>query len=249
MTPDDLLGAMDHFGVHVKEYPGWRTRNHDDELGPLHANVLVVHDSVTGSMSDERAANFCILGRSDLAGPLYSCLVGRDGTAHLIAHGTTYNAGRGNANRFVQATRGLMPLDFELGRPSPDDYDSGNQRAHGIAFTTYGAGPYTAEQVEAGARVCAAYCRAEGWGEYGAASMIGHGEFSARKIDPQLDMGQLRTRTHALVMGLDYIYHVVTAGETLWSIARRYNTTVAQIKAFNNLQSDLIGVGWRLRVK
>jgi hypothetical protein len=51
MTPDDLLAAMRHFGVNVREYDGWRTRNH----GALSANVIVVHDSVTGSMSDERA--------------------------------------------------------------------------------------------------------------------------------------------------------------------------------------------------
>jgi hypothetical protein len=245
MTPDDLLAAMRHFGVNVREYDGWRTRNH----GALSANVIVVHDSVTGSMSDERAANFCLSGRSDLAGPLYECLVGHDGTAHLIAFGVTWNAGMGNGDRFTQAARGLMPLNFEIGRPGPDDFSSTNQHAHAVAFITYGAGPYTGEQTEAGARVCAAYCRAEGWGQYGASSMIGHGELSSRKIDPQLDMGQLRTHTHSLVMGLSEVWHVVVAGETLWSISRQYGVTIDHIRQLNNLQSDLIGIGWRLRVK
>lgn len=245
MTPDDLLDALRHFSVNTHEHAGWRTRSH----GALNANVIVVHDSVTGSMSDEKAANFCAVGRSDLTGPLYECLIGHDGTAHLIAFGVTWNAGRGNANRFVQAARGQMPLDRELGRPGPDDYNGANQKSHGIAYVTYGAGPYTPEQQEAGARVCAAYCRAEGWDRYGASSMIGHGELSARKIDPALDMGLLRTRTHHLVMNIGEVWHVVAAGETLWAIARRYGVTVDQIRRLNNLQGDLIGVGWRLRVK
>jgi hypothetical protein len=245
MTPDGLLSALRHFDVTVHEHAGWRTRSH----GALTANVILVHDSVTGSMSDERAAEFCAAGRSDLAGPLYECLVGKDGVAHLIAYGQTYNAGKGNGARFAQAAAGKMPLDRELGKPGTDDYLAANQRAHAVALITYGAGPYSPAQTDAAARVCAAYCRAEGWGEYGATSMIGHGEFSSRKIDPQFDMGQLRTHAHNLVMDTGQVWHVVTAGETLWGISRQHGVTVDQIKQLNNLQSDLIGVGWRLRVK
>lgn len=245
MTPDALLAALRHFGVRYVEHAGWRTRSH----GTLDAHAVVVHDTVTGSMTDERAARFCRDGRTDLAGPLYECLVGRDGRAHLIAHGVTWHAGWGNRARYERAAGGRMPVDVELGRPAADDYSGTNERAHAVALITYGAGPYTAEQVEAGARVCAAYCRAEGWAQYGAASMLGHSELSARKIDPQLDMGQLRTRTHALVMGLDETWHVVVTGDTLWSLARRYDTTVDTLRRLNNLQSDVIGVGWRLRVR
>jgi len=245
MTPDGLLSALRHFEVPVHEHAGWRTRNH----GSLNANVIVVHDSVTGSMDDERAANFCATGRSDLAGPLYECLVGQDGTAHLIAYGQSWHGGRGTRARFELAAAGKMPLPVELGRAGTDDYSGANQRSHGVAFITYGAGPYSPEQTEAGARVCAAYCQAEGWGQYGAASMLGHGEFTSRKIDPQMDMGLLRTRTHALVTGTGEVWHVVMPTETLWSISRRYGTTVDAIKQLNNLTSDLIGVGWRLRVE
>ena len=88
-----------------------------------------------------------------------------------------------------------------------------------------------------------------GWGEFGATSMIGHGEFSSRKIDPALDMGHLRTRVHALMMGTGEEWCVTVAGDTLWSLSRRYGVTVDQIKRLNNLQSDLIGVGWRLRME
>jgi hypothetical protein len=154
----------------------------------------------------------------------------------------------GNKARFEQAAAGKMPLDARLGRPGSDDYPGANQRAHAIALVTYGAGPYTVEQTEAAARVCSAYCQAEGWDQYGATSMIGHGEFSSRKVDPQFDMGHLRTRVHALMMGTGEEWCVTVAGDTLWSISRRYGVPVDKIRQLNNLQSDLIGVGWRLRV-
>lgn len=43
-------------------------------------------------------------------------------------------------------------------------------------------------------------------------------------------------------------YHVVKSGETLNSIAKKYNTTVANLKKLNNLKSDSISVKQKLRV-
>ena len=43
-------------------------------------------------------------------------------------------------------------------------------------------------------------------------------------------------------------YHVVKSGETLSSIARKYNTTVVKIKKLNNLKSDKIKIKQKLRV-
>ena len=43
-------------------------------------------------------------------------------------------------------------------------------------------------------------------------------------------------------------YHTVKSGETLSSIARKYNTTVAKIKKLNNLKSDKIKAKQKLRV-
>jgi N-acetylmuramoyl-L-alanine amidase len=197
VNPDRLLECFRQFGVRYKEHPGWRSRNH----GSLDAHVIMVHDSVTGGMSDERAASFCRQGRSDLAGPLYECLVGKDGIAHLVANGMAWHAGTGNADRLTQARRGQMPLDRELGRPAAGKA-GGNKMCHSVSMITYGAGPYTNEQVEATARVIAAYGRAEGWSaRFVAGSTIGHGEFSSRKIDPNYDMGRLRSRVHALSTG------------------------------------------------
>lgn len=43
-------------------------------------------------------------------------------------------------------------------------------------------------------------------------------------------------------------YHVVESGDTLHSIAKKYNTTVDNLKKWNNLKSDSISVKQKLRV-
>ncbi len=43
--------------------------------------------------------------------------------------------------------------------------------------------------------------------------------------------------------------HKVISGDTLYSIARQYNLTVAQLKKMNNLSSDIIRLGQELRVR
>lgn len=43
-------------------------------------------------------------------------------------------------------------------------------------------------------------------------------------------------------------YYVVKSGDTLWSIARKYNLSVNELKALNNLSSNALSVGQRLIV-
>lgn len=47
----------------------------------------------------------------------------------------------------------------------------------------------------------------------------------------------------------DIIVHKVVSGDSLWSLANKYNTTVDAIKQLNNLMSDLLVVGQDLQVK
>ena len=44
-------------------------------------------------------------------------------------------------------------------------------------------------------------------------------------------------------------FYLVRKGDTLWSISRKYDATVDQIKSWNKLASNAIKVGSRLRVK
>ena len=45
----------------------------------------------------------------------------------------------------------------------------------------------------------------------------------------------------------DNVY-VVQSGDSLWSIARKFNTTVDNLRAKNNLKSDLLNIGQVLKV-
>ncbi len=44
-------------------------------------------------------------------------------------------------------------------------------------------------------------------------------------------------------------YHIVVKGETLWSLAKKYNTTVDLIKKINNLKSNELTIGMKLKLK
>ena len=54
-------------------------------------------------------------------------------------------------------------------------------------------------------------------------------------------------------LGVDYnsdvgYYYTVQSGDTLWSIARKFNLTVDKLKEINNLNSNIISIGQRLVV-
>jgi LysM repeat protein len=43
-------------------------------------------------------------------------------------------------------------------------------------------------------------------------------------------------------------YYIVQKGDTLWSIASKYKTTVSKLKDINNLSNNLIVVGQKLLI-
>ena len=45
-----------------------------------------------------------------------------------------------------------------------------------------------------------------------------------------------------------YTEYTVQSGDTLWSLAKRYHTTVDAIKQLNNLSSDLLRIGQILKI-
>ena len=44
-------------------------------------------------------------------------------------------------------------------------------------------------------------------------------------------------------------YYVVKKGDSLWSIAKKYNMTVDELKSINNLKSNLLSINQRLKIK
>lgn len=51
-----------------------------------------------------------------------------------------------------------------------------------------------------------------------------------------------------LVEDEDYIVYVVKSGDNLYSIARKYNTSVSEIKSLNNLTSNNLSIGQELKI-
>lgn len=47
----------------------------------------------------------------------------------------------------------------------------------------------------------------------------------------------------------DMLTHTVVSGDSLWSIANTYNTSIDLIKSMNNLTNDLINVGQELKIQ
>lgn len=45
------------------------------------------------------------------------------------------------------------------------------------------------------------------------------------------------------------VYHTVRRGETLWDIAREYRTSIEQIRRLNDLRSNALSPGQRIRVR
>lgn len=45
------------------------------------------------------------------------------------------------------------------------------------------------------------------------------------------------------------VFHTVRSGESLWTIARQHNTSIAEIRRLNNMSSDNLRPGQRIRVR
>ncbi|MDT0424822.1 peptidoglycan-binding protein [Streptomyces evansiae] len=186
-----LLTALRAEGVSVVEHPGWRTHSRDAKgpWGPV--NGVMIHHTVTSGIAATVA--LCSAGRSDLPGPLCHGVIAKDGTVHLVGNGRANHAGSGDS-----AVLAAVVAERALPAPHRQDTD-GNTRFYGFECENLGNGkdPWPEAQLTAIARVSAALCRAHGWG---AASVIGHREWTNQKIDPAgFTMASLRSRVAALL--------------------------------------------------
>ncbi|MEV7197186.1 peptidoglycan-binding protein [Streptomyces sp. NPDC093510] len=183
LTSDALVRALRGEGVRMREHGNWRThnRNHKGAWGPVHG-VMLHHTAGRDSLA------LCRRGMPDLPGPLCLGLITKDGTLHLVGHGRTNHAGNGST-AVLDAVRRSKTLPS---RPGPDAVD-GNARFYGFEIENLGNGrdPFPAVQLDTVERLSAALCRAHGWS---AASVIGHKEWTRRKIDPTFSMPVMRGR-------------------------------------------------------
>ena len=64
-----------------------------------------------------------------------------------------------------------------------------------------------------------------------------------------VDISNIITNSILEYLGIGSIKYKVKKGDTLYSIARKYNTTVDSIKKLNNLKGNLINIGQILNIK
>ncbi|MFH9419985.1 peptidoglycan-binding protein [Streptomyces sp. NPDC017529] len=183
LSAERFLDALRAEGVRVVEHDGWRThnRNRKGPWGPVHG-VMLHHTAGRDSVA------LCRDGMNDLPGPLCIGVVAKDGSVHLVGYGRTNHAGRGARAAYDCVRAESAPP----ARPGPDTVD-GNVHFYGFEIENLGNGrdSYPGAQLDAVERIAAAVCRAHGWH---AESVIGHKEWTTRKIDPSFSMAAMRTR-------------------------------------------------------
>lgn len=162
-------------GLKVEETPNWQTRGQGD-VGKI--ELIICHHTAEKVDADLHP-NLDMLehGREGLRGCLSQLGLGQNGIFYIIAAGKAWHAGEGHWPGVV----------------------GGNEHAIGIEAENNGIDePWPAVQMEAYARGCAAlatYLKLP----YG--RVIGHKEWTTRKVDPDFNMADFRKRVYGYMQG------------------------------------------------
>jgi peptidoglycan hydrolase-like protein with peptidoglycan-binding domain len=162
-------------GLTVREAPGWETRG-TATFDPV--GVMWHHTASGPNWTDQSLTNLLVNGRPDLSGPLCQLQLNRDGSYVVIAAGRANHAGAGAWNGIT----------------------TGNTSFIGIEAANDGVGePWPAAQLDAYYRGTAALIRhINGSVE----NVIGHKEWTTRKIDPRgIDMNDARNTVSSVLRG------------------------------------------------
>lgn len=264
MTAAQIVAQLKKWGIPYKEYKEWKTHNRNSKgaWGPV--NGLMVHHTGTDN-KDQRELLYA--GVSNLPGPLCHFGLAQDGTIHLVGWGRANHAGSGDPdvlNAVIAESYGANP---------PADNQStvdGNARFYGVEIWYSGSHAMSTAQYSTLRKLASAICDFHEWSEK---SVIGHGEWgSPGKWDPgisagkMMDMAKVRTDIKStLAAGAKPVVvtpkppvtttpvntgtHTVVKGDTLFSIADKYDVTVVNLKSWNALKSDELSIGQILKTK
>lgn len=189
MSLPDLAAACRTSGLPVVEIPGWQTRGRPASTGGFSPRGIVVHHTGdNGQVPPLRYASTTLAnGFSSLPGPLCQVGLGRDGTVYVVAAGRANHAGSVRSVGFMAA-------------------GDGNSQALGIEAMNSGGEGWSAVQLDAYHRLCAALCDHYGWPR---SHVVAHAECStAGKWDPGyqgrvIDMGAFRQGVATAHLGDD----------------------------------------------
>lgn len=154
----DLSVAVQKSGLVVHEVTGWQSRGHAHFKA---VDGIVEHHTAGPKTGNIPSLGVLVRGRPGLSGPLCNLGFARDGSVYVVAAGVAWHAGVGSGHGF--------PANMA------------NYYALGIEAESTGRGDWTPAQLAAWPRLNNALA-----GHYGfsSARMIGHFEWTPRKIDP-----------------------------------------------------------------
>lgn len=172
----DLEQILLDAGLDVTAHPGWRTAGAAD-FAP---QGIMLHHTAGGRVGDAPSLATCIHGRPDLSGPLCHLLLARSGKVHVIAARRANHAGRGASEVLQKVVLG-EPVGGDARDHGYADSVSGGPSFYGIEVENDGVGEaYPEVQIRNLVLICAAICRANGWG---AERIIHHRQWTQRKPD------------------------------------------------------------------
>jgi len=160
LSPDRLIAILRAEGVKISEYPGWRTRERDDETGKPFGPVHMILNHHTASRDSLKAV--AAVGRPDLPPPLAHIHLAKTGVATLCSAGRANHAGLMARNAYESF------LNEAATHPAPSKASGtvdGNDVSYGIETENLGDGKdtYTRAQYDAWVRINAAICREYDW--------------------------------------------------------------------------------------
>lgn len=190
MTGAQMLAACRKWGVNVHELAGYSARRAGAWSNV--EGIMIHHVGSDASQSDSYLNFLFIGGRADVPAPLCNVATQMDGDLWLGAMGGRANhAGMGSG---VGAAFTMVANEdykgYETGiNPGPDTMN-GNAHFYGNECCFDGGQPMTAAMYRSMILWCAAVCDFHGWT---ALRVIGHKEWTQRKIDPgSTNMVQVR---------------------------------------------------------
>ncbi len=154
--------------------------------------VMIHHWGATDDVGFDSLLNQAINGTSTLPPPVYQVFIDRTTAAiHLVSSGRANHAGAGDPNQLERVRQGLPVIP-------PSDTDAagrigGNGHSIGISLEGGQSGDdHPDAQKRAAIQVAAALCTGFNWDPF--TRVLGHKEWTLRKLDPWYDMAWFRSQ-------------------------------------------------------